>query len=306
LVSTVSAHLDVSRHSPSGSPAVLHQPVSSSGVSSPSDGQDSVVKSGGRAGRLVVNSSRVELERGVRSINGNGDRLKSNSVQKSVLRSRSNIGVGGEGGTNVVPVESAGVGSSGGVRVRSFGVNTSVLDDVLESLIHETTVASLVSFGGGAVDEVLLGEGDEVLGGQEVGTFSGTSGRERPARSALSLVLDVGDGTVLSPIPRGRDRHIDIDFSNSLDVLGDVHAASPSGELLSGLVGEFIDSNGEASSLGVKSVNEVIVVSEDGESVLGFGERLVHFAIVSLPLVEGFSVFTFGEGKSTGKEGDEK
>jgi len=147
LVSSVSAHVDVTRHSPTSSPAVLYQPVSLSRFSSPSDGQDSVVEGGGRASRLVVNSSGVELERAVRSINSNGDRLKSDGVEEGRLRSRGDISEGRDGGTNVVSVESASVRASCGVRVRSFGINSVVLDDVLESLIHETTVATLVSLG---------------------------------------------------------------------------------------------------------------------------------------------------------------
>jgi len=144
LVSSVSAHLDVSRQSPSSSPAVLHQPVILTAIHSPSNGQYSVVELGGRASWLVVNSSRVELERGVRSINGNGDGLKSNGVEEGRLRSRSDVGVSLDGGSNVGTVESARVRASGGVRVRSFSINSTVGDDVLESLVHETSVATLV------------------------------------------------------------------------------------------------------------------------------------------------------------------
>jgi hypothetical protein len=54
-------------------------------------------------------------------------------------------------------------------------------DDVLEGLVHETSVASLVSLGGGAINKVLLGKADESLGGTEVSTFGGASGGERPA-----------------------------------------------------------------------------------------------------------------------------
>jgi len=106
-----------------------------------------VVEGGGRAGRLVVNSSRVKLERRVRGINGNGNRLKSDGVEEGRLGSRGNIGEGGDFSSNVVSVESASVRASGGVRVRSLSINSAVLDDVLESLIHETTVATLVSLG---------------------------------------------------------------------------------------------------------------------------------------------------------------
>jgi hypothetical protein len=95
-----------------------------------------MIERSGRASRLVVNSSRVKLERRVRGINGNGDGLKSDGVEESGFRSRSNIGESSEGGTNVVSVESARVRSSGGVRIRSFSINSFVGYDVLESLIH--------------------------------------------------------------------------------------------------------------------------------------------------------------------------
>ena len=51
-----------------------------------------------------------------------------------------------------------------------------------------------------AVYELRLGEGNEISGGDEVSTFEGTSGREGPARSTLSLVLDWGDGSCSDPV----------------------------------------------------------------------------------------------------------
>jgi hypothetical protein len=36
--------------------------------------------------------------------------------------------------------------------------------DVLESAVHETTVASIVAVISGAVDEILFAEGDEIAG----------------------------------------------------------------------------------------------------------------------------------------------
>src|SRR5689334_21064154 len=101
------------------------------------------------ASGLVVNTTRVKLEGRVRSINSYGDRCLGDGAEERALRSRRNIVEARESGTNVGTVESAGVRSSSSVRIRSFGINTSVLDNVLESLIHETTIASLVSLGGG-------------------------------------------------------------------------------------------------------------------------------------------------------------
>lgn len=48
----------------------------------------------------------------------------------------------------------------------------------------------LVSVAGGAIHQVLLGIRDELSALDEVDTLNGTSGGERPARSALALVLD--------------------------------------------------------------------------------------------------------------------
>ena len=56
-----------------------------------------------------------------------------------------------------------------------------------------------------AIDELLLREGVKLSGLDLVSTFEGTSGGEGPAGSALSLVLDGGDGTFGSPVLGGSD-----------------------------------------------------------------------------------------------------
>ena len=55
----------------------------------------------------------------------------------------------------------------------------SVLLGVDESVRLPSTVASVGL--GVAVNELLLGEGEEVSGGEEVGTFDGSGGGESPA-----------------------------------------------------------------------------------------------------------------------------
>lgn len=61
--------------------------------------------------------------------------------------------------------------------------------DVLESLVHQTAVATLVAVLGGAVDQLLLGQRDQATSLAEPLTFQRAGGRERPARAALTLVL---------------------------------------------------------------------------------------------------------------------
>jgi len=69
---------------------------------------------------------------------------------------------------------------SGSVWVLSLGFE-SVLLDVFEGVVHKTTVATHVTVGTGAVNELLLGVGLESTGLDEHSTFDGTGGGERPA-----------------------------------------------------------------------------------------------------------------------------
>lgn len=86
------------------------------------------------------------------------------------------------------------------VGVRVLGVDSVVVADVLEGLVHESSVASMVSVLGGAVDEVLLGERDELSELTGVLSLEGSGGREGPAGSAHSLVLDVSHEVGVTPV----------------------------------------------------------------------------------------------------------
>ena len=68
-----------------------------------------------------------------------------------------------------------------GVGVRSLSVDSVVLDDVLEGLGHQTTVATLVALSLAASNEVLLRKRHKVASGKSVLSLNGSSGGERPA-----------------------------------------------------------------------------------------------------------------------------
>jgi len=124
---------------------------------------------------------------------------------KSSLISRGKSVESLHGGSNVGLVELA---SSvlRNVGVAGLRVNTIVSNDVFEGIGHESSIASLVTVAVRAVHQVLLRETDEGLSTlKNVGSFKRSGGRERPARSALSLILDTGDGIRLAPINRGRE-----------------------------------------------------------------------------------------------------
>jgi len=147
---------------------------------SPSNSENSVVELAGRAVWLSVDSAGVELEAGVAGINGNRCWSEVNFGLEISLRSSLDVGESSEGGTNIGSAEGA-CSVFGSVWVAGFSVNSLVADDVLHGLSHQSSVTSLVSFGGGAVNEVLLRESDHLVLGEEVASFGGSSGGKGPA-----------------------------------------------------------------------------------------------------------------------------
>lgn len=220
--------------------------------------------------RLVVDTRTVELEGRVGGINSNRDWLNSNSFLEGGFVSRVNIGVGRDGGSSVSGGVLARVAVSGGVRVRSFSVNSLVVNDVGEGIVHQTSSTSVVSLGGGAVDEVLLGEGDQASGLEEPSSFDRASGGERPARAALALVLDWGDGSFGSPVNTVWEGNVLGGKLSSLSGRVGLSSEVSGFEFSVCQVGKVVDSQCERVAFGVVSVDVVEVGLEDSVSVALF------------------------------------
>lgn len=73
------------------------------------------------------------------------------------------------------------------VRVRRLSINSAVGLNVLEGVVHQTALATVVTEFPAAVHQVLLGERNQFACLLEVLSFERTSGAEGPARSALTL-----------------------------------------------------------------------------------------------------------------------
>lgn len=235
----------------------------------------------GRAEGLVVDTGLVELEGVVAGIDGDGDGADGgNGGLEGSLGSGGDINELGQSATGVGSVVVAGaITSSVGVlsivrdafyknknTYRSLGVKTLVLDDVGESVVHQTSVASLVALAGGAVDEVLLGEGDELAGGLEVGALEGASGGERPARAALSLILDGGHVSLGNPVDGGGVSLVALSEGLAGNAGSGVHLGGQVDglELGVGQVTELVHSELVRVSLGVVGVDVSKVLVEDG------------------------------------------
>lgn len=110
-------------------------------------------------------------------IDGDGDGLLDDSGGQLVNVTLGDIGEA----TDLEGATSSGAGSvNSGVGIRVFGGDTVGLD-IGETVIHQSTVAALVALRGGAIDQLLLGEGLQSLAGQEGQTFQRSSGGEGPA-----------------------------------------------------------------------------------------------------------------------------
>jgi len=90
---------------------------------------------------------------------------------------------------------------SRGVGVFAVGIDSSGSLDVLVSVDGPSSVASVGR--GIALDDLLHGEGVESLPSEGKVRLDSLGGRECPAASALSLVVDTGDDSVVSPVEVG-------------------------------------------------------------------------------------------------------
>ena len=168
--------LDVALISPGSSPGVSNEVVFLAVLGSVSDSGDGVIELGSASGG-VEDTGLVLLEDGSVGLNSHGDWLLGNGGLKLV----NGLGWGG-----LVRLDINLTGVLGGLASSSSsGVGVVVLEvlgvlfGVDESVGLPSTVASVGL--GVAINELLLGEGEEVSGGEEVGTFDGSGGGESPA-----------------------------------------------------------------------------------------------------------------------------
>lgn len=202
--------VDVTLFSPACSPGVLDNPVVSvteNGILvAITNNQDTVVE--------VLAAWEIEDTSGVKlpfnSISSNGEWSvvdQDNGHFSLVLRDHGPVA---DGSTNVLAVKFA-LGVNTEVWVAGFSVDTVVLDDVVEGVWLQTTIASFVAalfavvFHAvvAAVNQVLFRQANQCVASEEPLRFDVTGGTERPAGTAVSLVLDWGDGVLIAPIEGG-------------------------------------------------------------------------------------------------------
>jgi len=195
----VANHADVALFAPGNTPGVLDFPVVQVGSSimAITNKEDTVVKRA--AASSGQNTTLVELEGRLISLNGDRDGLGVNGGTQSVL-SVSDVLVSRDHG---VGLSSAGRGLASAIS-SSVGVSSlsaqAILHDIFEGVVHQTTVTASVTVSTSAVNKLLFGERVQDTMFQEDSTLNTASGGEGPARSALSLIFHTSNSTLLRPV----------------------------------------------------------------------------------------------------------
>jgi len=131
-----------------------------------------VVEVGGAVGE---DSLAVELP--LFGVNGDGDGGNVNGGGELVNISGGDVN---EGGDLRFSLGDLALLVNGLVGILVFG-GDSVINDELETIVHKSSVATLVAVLGGAINELLFREGEGSLSGNGEGGFEGTGGGECPA-----------------------------------------------------------------------------------------------------------------------------
>lgn len=287
---------DVSTLTPGVTPRVLDLPVVNTIVGTVTDQQDTVVKV---LTALASEDTRlVQLERGLVGLDSDRDGLLSNGRHQSVDAVSSDVGVGLRGRSSNVGVTSLGAGAgllggTGSVRILVLSGDTTVLLDEGEGVVHPATVAASIGTTDVARNQLLLREGEQVAILVVVGTLKSTSGGERPARTALALVLHRSDSTLGNPVNSGRQgRDILRGFVDTAVVgTAQVRGASTTNlnsihELGEGQVSELVQAKlVGVLGVGVVGLDQIDVVGEDLKT-LNVLSTVLQVDTVSLKVLE--------------------
>lgn len=244
------------------------------------------------AGGISVHTSVVELESLGGSVDANGNWAdRTDSVHQIVLIATSDANVSCSGSCFVGRAVTA-RRISAFIRVAAFGIDSTIVFDVVESILDDSTVASTVAVAGAAVDQVLFAHRDQLTSFTEVLSFQSSSGRERPAASALSLILNSGNETLIAPINAGWGFEI-VWCHEQRGCGGEIFwdVGLQSSELVSEQITEFVHCHVEADfsifEASVVGGNFVTVVQEDlhAEDLFGYRVGLAMGALEELPLL---------------------
>ena len=156
-----------------------------------------MVKSGSALSGVVEDTGFVGLEVVAAGLKSDGDGTTDESLLESGGGVSSNSGCGHNIDVGIILLGVLATALSSRVGVRSL-IHDGALLEVFEAVILVSTVATVAEFD--AINQLLFGEGIEISGLHSPAAFKSTGGRERPAGTAGTLVLDGGNDFLGSPV----------------------------------------------------------------------------------------------------------
>ena len=175
----VAGHSEVTSFTPCGRPRVLDDPVVHAGdfISTVADDEDSMVKGCGGVATLGfgVDTVGVELEGTVAGIDGDRNwAIASNGFSQSFFITRWQIDVVAQFSVDFsVSAETAPASVTAFKWVTIFSVNATLFN-VTESIVHKTTIATVVAKVFGAINQVLFRKAAKSVSFHEILAFQST------------------------------------------------------------------------------------------------------------------------------------
>jgi len=291
--------VDVALVTPDSTPRVLNNVSFGSLAAIITNGQDTMVKL--ITAESLDNTSSVELEDELISLDSNGDGLLGSSSLQLISRLsdilETAVSLDGLG-----RIESA-LLVLGLVGIVLFSFNTTSLGKVFESIVHESTTAALIS--SDTVNQLLFRESNQLVGVDVVQSFQSANSGESPARTAHTLVLNGSDSTLGSPI-NGISEIVGIkvgDFSIGANAGGE--ASVEALEFSLGEVSEIVEAENNVILFSIEFEDLEVVLSESLESEFFFMSSGVNLVVSELPLGEEVLeelLFELEGGGTSGKD----
>lgn len=275
----VSDHSEVSLFTPTGSPRVSDNPEFGSVFDTVSDSSDTVVQS---SSARSLEDTRMVGHDSV-SINSNRNDGLVNSIHQLLSVVLWNINVS----SNVSDWGTSSLARSldSSVWVSCFSLDT-VLLDVGESVVHPSTVTTVVSLSSGAINQLLFRQRGQWVTSNFVGGFNRGDSGESPTGTTLSLVLDWVNSSLSSPINT---------FTLGKSVFEEHFVSLSSSERVTGVLGqefflgevrELVKSDTVSLSGDLFGGDSEEVLVEDSKSESSFGRRSVGLSVLHGPLSE--------------------
>ena len=297
-------HTDVAVLTPVGAPRVSHNDVDRTVFNAIANGSDSMVDSS-TAVVGIKNASSVVVEHVLVGLDTNGDGLDGESLKETTTNASGNTVIISNLGHLLTAVVVA-LAVHGSVGIGLLGAEGAVEHAV--GISGRSVASRATKTRINTINELLLRKVNEIAGLDGVGALDRANDGEGPAGTAITLILDGIDSSLLSPINGFRN------VSNLCGrVIGDVlasqlvvdEATAQSGglELFRCHIGKASETEGVGVALGVLLLNVVHVLREDLETILVL---LLAVDLLTRIHISSKLGLVVGIGVQKGKGGDKK